>query len=142
MKNTVWAIIIGIMLGLSLVLNHALWTERQILLDDQLKRRSANVQLWYGQRMRVTAYCPCSKCCGKWADGVTASGHKIQPGDKFVAASKEFAFGTIVNVPGYGSVPVLDRGGAIKGDRLDLYFDTHQAALNWGVQHLLVRFEP
>ncbi|NIU84285.1 MAG: hypothetical protein GWN64_12635, partial [Candidatus Thorarchaeota archaeon] len=34
--------------------------------------------------MRVTAYCPCSKCCGKYADGITASGHKIQPGDAFV----------------------------------------------------------
>ncbi|GAH06555.1 unnamed protein product, partial [marine sediment metagenome] len=26
----------------------------------------------------VTAYCPCKICCGKWADGYTASGHKLQ----------------------------------------------------------------
>jgi len=30
----------------------------------------------------------------------------------------------------------MDRGGAIKGNRLDLFFQTHQQALEWGVQHL------
>lgn len=87
---------------------------------------------------RVTAYCPCERCCGKWADGVTASGHVIQPGDKFVAAPKSIPFGTMLDIPGYGCVPVLDRGGAIKGNRIDCYFPTHQEALNWGVKYLPV----
>ena len=91
------------------------------------------------QMFRVTAYCPCSKCCGKWSDGITASGHVIKAGDKFVAAPPGFKFGTMVEIPGYGKVPVLDRGGAIKGNRLDCYFDTHQEALNWGVKMLKVR---
>ncbi|MHC4335526.1 MAG: 3D domain-containing protein [Planctomycetota bacterium] len=45
-------------------------------------------------------------------------------------------------VPGYSSsqpVKVLDRGGAIRGERLDVFFHTHQEALNWGVQYLQVR---
>jgi 3D (Asp-Asp-Asp) domain-containing protein len=93
-------------------------------------------------QMRVTAYCPCSKCCGEYSDGQTANGHKIRPGDTFVAADGRFAFGTRMLVPGYGSsqpVKVLDRGGAIRGNRLDVFFHTHQDALNWGVQHLQVR---
>ena len=89
--------------------------------------------------MRVSAYCPCEKCCGKWADGITASGHVIQPGDRFVAAPPAYKFGTMVEIPGYGKVPVMDRGGAIKGNRLDVYFPTHQEALNLGVQNLKVR---
>jgi len=88
---------------------------------------------------RVSAYCPCEKCCGIFADGITANGHKIKPGDRFVAASKDIPFGTILNIPGYGKVPVWDRGGAIKGNRLDVYFDTHQEALNWGVKILEVK---
>ena len=91
---------------------------------------------------RVTAYCPCEKCCGPvWADGMTACGHVIQPGDMFVAADRSMPIGTMLMVPGYGTVPVLDRGGVIKGNRLDVFFGDangisgHQRALNWGVKH-------
>jgi len=97
---------------------------------------------WHTVRMRVTAYCPCSKCCGQYADGMTACGHVIQPGDTFVAADKRYAFGTKMLVPGYGhgqAVKVLDRGGAIKGNRVDVFFPSHQEALEWGVQHLDVK---
>jgi 3D (Asp-Asp-Asp) domain-containing protein len=92
--------------------------------------------------MRVTAYCPCSKCCGRWASVTprrTASGHIIKANDRFVAAPKSIPFGTILSVPGYGTVPVLDRGGAIKSGRLDVYFPTHAEALKWGVKVLTVR---
>lgn len=93
-------------------------------------------------RMNVSAYCPCSKCCGQYADGVTASGHVIEKGDRFVAAPKNYPFGTVMIIPGYGKVKVLDRGGAIKGNRLDVYFDTHEQALEWGRQYLDVVVEP
>lgn len=89
--------------------------------------------------LEVTAYCSCSRCCGKWADGFTASGHKIKKGDKFAAAPKHIPFGTVLEIPGYGKVPVLDRGGAIKVSKIDVFFDTHQEALNWGVQFLEVK---
>ena len=87
----------------------------------------------------VSAYCPCEKCCGQYADGITANGYKIKKGDKFVAAPKNIPFGTMIDVPGYGLVQVKDRGGAIKDNRLDLYFDTHQEALNWGRKHITVK---
>ncbi len=35
-------------------------------------------------------------------------------------------------------VPVLDRGGVIKGHRLDVLFPTHEAAMQWGVRRLEV----
>ena len=91
--------------------------------------------------MRVTAYCPCPKCCGKYSDGVTACGHEIQPGDTFVAADRRYPFRTEMLIPGYSNsrpVKVLDRGGAIKGNRLDVFFATHEEALKWGVKYLEV----
>jgi 3D (Asp-Asp-Asp) domain-containing protein len=97
---------------------------------------------WRTVRMRVTAYCPCAKCCGQYADGITANGHRIGNGDRFVAADRQYAFGTEMIIPGYhgdDSVRVLDRGGAIKGDRLDVFFNTHEEALEWGVQYLDVK---
>ncbi|RLF48212.1 MAG: peptidoglycan-binding protein, partial [Thermoplasmata archaeon] len=48
-------------------------------------------------------------------------------------------FGTMIEIPGYGTVPVLDRGGAIKGDRLDVFFPTEKQALQWGVKYLDVK---
>ncbi len=97
---------------------------------------------WQSIEMRVTAYCPCPKCCGEYSDGVTACGHEIQPGDTFVAADGRYSFGTEMLIPGYSNsqpVQVLDRGGAIKGKRLDVFFATHQEALEWGVKYLEVR---
>jgi 3D (Asp-Asp-Asp) domain-containing protein len=94
--------------------------------------------------MRVTAYCPCSKCCGQYADGITANGHKICQGDTFAAADEKFAFGSELIIPGYSNsrpVKVLDRGGSIKGNRLDVFFHTHEEALQWGVQYLEVKIK-
>ena len=93
-------------------------------------------------KMRVTAYCPCEKCCGQFADGITANGHKIQPGDTFAAADSRYPFETELIILGYNAsnpVKVLDRGGAIKGNKLDVFFHTHEQALQWGVQYLNVK---
>ncbi len=97
---------------------------------------------WKTVHMRVTAYCPCAKCCGQYADGITANGHRIAYGDRFVAADRQYAFGTQMIIPGYHgdrTVKVLDRGGAIKGNRLDVFFNTHAEALEWGVRYLDVK---
>lgn len=92
--------------------------------------------------MEVTAYCPCKKCCGPLAQGITASGKRVSYNNgKFVAADRSIKFGTKLIIPGYASnkpVEVTDRGGAIKGNKLDVYFDSHQQALNWGRQKLTV----
>jgi 3D (Asp-Asp-Asp) domain-containing protein len=87
--------------------------------------------------MEVTAYCPCKKCCGSNARGITASGLKVtHNAGLFVAADTTLLpFHTRLIIPGYAggrSVPVLDRGGAIKGNRIDVFFPTHEQARKWG----------
>ena len=89
-------------------------------------------------KMEVTAYCGCKKCCGKWADGITANGHKLRRGDKIIAAPKNISFGTKIYVAGYGLGTVKARGGAIKGNRLEVYFYTHKEALQCGRQTVFV----
>ena len=85
---------------------------------------------------KITAYCACSKCCGKQT-GITASGTRATAG-RTVAASSQFAFGTklIINGKQY---TVEDRGGAIKGNKIDIYMNTHAEALKWGVKYLPVQ---
>lgn len=97
---------------------------------------------WQTVRMRVTAYCPCEKCCGRYSDGRTACLHKICHGDVFVAADKEYDFGTEMIIAGYNNgepVKVLDRGGAIQGNRVDVFFNSHEEAVNWGVRYIDVK---
>ncbi|MCL1888285.1 MAG: 3D domain-containing protein [Kiritimatiellaeota bacterium] len=111
--------------------------------------------------MRVTAYCNCQKCCG-WeysrfgfggpvyasgpnkgkpkAVGLTASGAKARRGT--VAADASVPFGTVVRIPEYGYGRVEDRGGAIKGNKLDLWFPSHKKALEWGSRTLTVTIWP
>ena len=100
---------------------------------------AANVKEWETIHMRVTAYCPCELCCGEYADGITASGYVIGGGDRFVAADGRYGFGSEMVIGDYNGgsvVKVLDRGGVIKGDKLDVFFATHDEALEWGVQYI------
>jgi 3D (Asp-Asp-Asp) domain-containing protein len=93
------------------------------------------------ERMRVTAYSPDERSCGKSADGITASGYSVSTNGGFLVAADPtvLPLGSLVSVPGYDFgdvVPVLDVGGAIKGARLDVLFPTHDQAMHWGVQML------
>jgi 3D (Asp-Asp-Asp) domain-containing protein len=91
----------------------------------------------------VTAYCGCSKCCGPKARGLTASGRSISYNSgRFVAAdTKIFKFDTQLQIPGYAGgepVEVIDRGGAIKGYHIDVFFPTHEEAKAWGKRWMAV----
>jgi 3D (Asp-Asp-Asp) domain-containing protein len=110
--------------------------------EEKAETKSEPSDEWRIVRMKVTGYCPCARCCGQYSDGITANGHKIQPGDTFVAADKRYSFGTEMVIEGYNDgrpVKVLDRGGAIQGNKLDAFFHTHQQALEWGVRYIDVK---
>lgn len=85
---------------------------------------------------KVTAYCSCAKCCGK-TTGITASGTKATAG-RTIATSGQFAFGTKLIINGQ-EYTVEDRGGAIQGNRIDVYMNSHSEALAWGVKYLPVQ---
>lgn len=71
--------------------------------------------------------------------GITYSGVKVKR-DLYstVAADLDvFPLGTILFIPGYGYGVVADKGGAIKGNRLDLYYETVKDVYNsWGKKQL------
>ena len=90
---------------------------------------------------KVTAYCPCTICCGRKACGLAADGSNVI-GKQLVAADWSIVKKhTMLRIPGYNGgekVKVRDTGSAIKGYRLDVYFDDHQTAKEWGVKMLKV----
>ena len=105
---------------------------------------------YYEKTMRITNYCSCAKCCGKYAYNrpkdangndivYTASGKRaIQM--YTLGASSIYPFGTKMYLPGVGICEVMDRGSGVKSaNHLDMYFSSHQAALNYGNHTLTVR---
>lgn len=86
----------------------------------------------YTLKVNVTHYCACSKCCGKNADGITASGKRVASG--MVAMSSHYPFGTVLVINGE-VYTVEDRGGSgIENDiaRVDIYVEDHKQALRLG----------
>lgn len=105
--------------------------------DAKLARPGMAGRSW---RVLCTAYCsPCRICCGPKSKGITASGRPAT--GLCIAAPRSIRFGTRIHVPGYGVGTVLDRGGAIHGQRLDLLFSSHANALKWGRKWLTVTIE-
>ena len=87
----------------------------------------------------ITAYCACVLCCDK-SDGITASGAMVQA-NHTIAAPKEFKFGTKMLVGGQ-LYTVEDRGGGIHGNRIDIYFNSHEQANDFGVRYMDVYLVP
>lgn len=87
---------------------------------------------------KITAYCACQKCCGKSPDdpryGITATGTRATQGRTIAADPKVLPYGTVVVINGHEYV-VEDCGGAIDGKEIDMYFDSHQEAREWGNQY-------
>lgn len=84
----------------------------------------------------ATAYCPCVKCCGK-SDGITATGVKAKANHTIAADPKVLPYGTEI-LCSMGEFVVEDCGGAIKGNRIDIFFDSHEEALKFGRQKLSI----
>ena len=93
---------------------------------------------------RLTAYCPCAQCCGK-CDGITATGTQAAEGRTIAVDPSVIPYGSRVTL--YyedGTVHTYaaeDCGGAIKDKRIDVFFDSHQTALEFGVQSAMVYVE-
>lgn len=112
-------------------------TEEDIVIQE-IKKESLG-------EFKLTAYCSCEKCCGKWAlnrpkdengkDIVYGStGAILVAGTSIAVDPSVIPYGSQVEINGH-TYTAHDTGGAIKGNRIDVYFDSHQDALNFGVQY-------
>lgn len=93
---------------------------------------------------KTTAYCTCVKCCGIWSQE-----HPSRVGTDYVQRTKSgtiptegrtvavdpdvIPFGTVLIIDGHEYI-AEDSGAAVKGNVVDIYFASHEAAVNYGVQ--------
>ena len=94
---------------------------------------------------KLTAYCSCEECCNEWAINrpkdengnpivYTANMSVAKQGVTVAADTDILPFGTSLLIDGHEYI-VQDRGGAIKGNRIDVYFDSHEEARQFGIQY-------
>ncbi len=88
----------------------------------------------------VTAYCPCPKCCGKFANGITASGTVATEGRTIAVDPQKIPYGTRLVMNGHVYV-AEDCGSGVNGNHIDLFMNSHENALRWGSQLLEVFYE-
>jgi 3D (Asp-Asp-Asp) domain-containing protein len=77
----------------------------------------------------ATAYC---------LSGTTATGTHVQPGTVAVDP-RIIPLYSHLRIPGYGRGRALDTGGAIRGNRIDVWFASCARARQWGVRRLRIQ---
>ena len=83
---------------------------------------------------KLTAYCPCVKCCGPGASGFTATGTRAKANHTISVDPRFIPFGSTVIINGNRYV-AEDRGGGVKKYHIDIFFDSHAQALRFGVRY-------
>lgn len=97
---------------------------------------------------KITAYCSCVRCCSIWAKNrpldengkeivYTASGERAEAGKTIAVDTSVIPFGTEVRI-GDTVYTAQDTGSAVKGNVIDIYFDSHEDAVKHGAKRLEV----
>jgi len=87
--------------------------------------------------INASAYTASSDECGN-GKGITASGLKVKE-DRTIACPPSLPFGVKLEIEGMGIFTCEDRGGAIKGNKIDIYMLTKKEAFQFGRQNLTAR---
>jgi 3D (Asp-Asp-Asp) domain-containing protein len=130
----------GFVLGKEFVEPEVIYIETPII-EEKIEEKEVVVEFetepinYKTISVTATAYCPCKKCCGK-SDGITATGVKAKEGRTIAADPKIFPYGTKILIDG-NVYTVEDCGSAIKNNKVDIFFESHEKALDFGVQYLM-----
>ncbi|UFT98212.1 3D domain-containing protein [Radiobacillus kanasensis] len=129
--------------------NHEKATTRYIS-SEQVKgpetiQEAFNFEKYPSDVVTATGYTAGYESTGKTPDhpeyGITYSGVKVKRDlySTIAADLNVYPIGTILFIPGYGYGVVADKGGAIQGNKIDLYYPTVDAVYQeWGKQQVEV----
>lgn len=81
----------------------------------------------------LTHYCPCELCCGEWADGLTYTETVATEGRTIAVDPDVIPLGSTVEIDGQQYI-AEDIGAAIQGNRIDIFMNSHEAALVEGIK--------
>lgn len=105
---------------------------------QESKKIEAALDWHYIEDCELTAYCPCAVCCGK-DNGITATGTVAQEGVTIAVDPDVIPLGSWVEIDGH-TYHAEDVGGAVNGNHIDIYFNSHDAAWDFGRRYANVRW--
>jgi 3D (Asp-Asp-Asp) domain-containing protein len=107
---------------------------------NQPKPASSVKGVTFSKEITVTATAYSADCKG--CSGITATGLNLKknPNTKAISVDpKVIPLGTKVYVEGYGYAVAADKGSAIRGNKIDVFFPSKKQALQWGVKKVKVK---
>ena len=85
-------------------------------------------------RFKLSFYCACRKCNGN-SHCITASGTKVTEGRTIAVDKRKIPLGSVVHIDGFGDFIAEDTGSAIKGNRIDIFVNSHARAYQLGIRY-------
>ena len=111
-------------------------------LEDIISNAQKHPEILKTLKVKATAYTAGPESTGKKPGmedyGITYSGLPALKGTVAVDPSI-IPLGSVLEIPGYGYAIALDTGSAIKGNRIDVYFDDVNEAKMWGVKDIEIK---
>lgn len=105
----------------------------EVTVLPEVKRELRSIQC------ELTAYCPCTKCCGVWAGGNTASGTVPTEGRTVGVDPEVIPLGATVYIDGHAYK--AEDTGAFQGNIVDIYMEDHEEAVQFGRKEATVTWE-
>jgi 3D (Asp-Asp-Asp) domain-containing protein len=113
----------------------------EVEVEKEVEKEVVIYEKLQGITFNVTAYCSCEICTGNYSDGITATGTKVKHGRTIAVDPAVIALGSKVIIEGFDTVFTAEDTGNPKymsGKRIDIYFDDHQEALEFGRKELKI----
>ena len=134
MKLLLIAIILGIGASCIFYLDSVMQPPEKIehvqIIEEYIEEMEEPETVSLGE-FEITHYCTCPKCCGKWSDGITASGTVATENRTIATDPNVIPTGTEVLIDGQVFI-AEDTGSAITGNRIDIFVASHDEAINRG----------
>jgi 3D (Asp-Asp-Asp) domain-containing protein len=102
-------------------------------IDKVVVTEPAEPELVSLSEFKLTAYCSCSSCSGPWGTQ-TATGTTTTEGRTVAVDPTVIPYGTVLIINGHEYV-AEDCGSSVKGNHIDIYFESHEVAKEFGIQY-------
>lgn len=103
-----------------------------MIISPMKVQAASKYKVEYIGKFKLTAYCGCSSCSGKWGND-TATGTTAKENHTVAVDKRIIPLGTKLKINGE-TYKAEDVGGGVKGKHIDIFFESHREVKNFGMK--------